>query len=281
MQILMLPALLLAAGCEDVSLATPEPVTIVISGSTTMRPVLEELADAFSRQYPEVLFDLRGGGSTLGEEQARARTVTLGATTLLPATDEAGTPVADSLQRVPIGLDGVAIVVHPTNPTRNLTLLNLRDLYSGAVLDWVQVGGSAGEILLVSREEGSGSRATFESRVMGDESVSLTAVVMPTAADVVAYVAETPSAIGYVSRAYVRDLLDADSANDDALGVRVVPVEGVLPTIETIARQAYFLIQPLYLVAADAPTGRVRQFLDFAVSPAGQEIVARYHAPIR
>lgn len=280
---LVLPLLLalLAAGCDDVSLNTPEPVTLVISGSTTMRPVLEELSDAFSRQYPEVLFDLRGGGSTLGEEQARARTVTLGASTLLPPTDESGTPVADDLQRVPIGLDGVAIVVHPTNPTPNLTLLNLRDLYAGTVLDWVQVGGDSGEILLVSREEGSGTRTTFESRVMGEEPVSLTAVVMPTAADVVAYVAETPAAIGYVSRAYVRDLLDADSANDAAVGVRVVPVEGVLPTIETIARQGYFLIQPLYLVARDAPTGRVRQFLDFAVSPAGQEIVARYHAPVR
>jgi phosphate transport system substrate-binding protein len=280
--LIALLGMLLAGGCADLSLSTPEPVTIVIAGATAMRPVLRDLTDAFSRQYPEVLFDLRGGGSTLGEEQARDGSVTLGASTLLPPMDEeSGEPVDDGLRRVPIGLDGLALIVHESNPITNLTLLQTRDIFAGKVLNWVQLGGKESEIQLVSREEGSGSRDTFETRVMGDESVSLTAVVMPTPTDVIEYVAEHPTAVAYVSAAVVRSLMDEDPANDGTAGVRVVALEGALPTLATIREQSYFLIQPIYLLSATEPAGRVRQFLDFAVSPAGQEIVARYHAPVR
>jgi phosphate transport system substrate-binding protein len=280
--LIALLGMLLAGGCADLSLSTPEPVTIVIAGATAMRPVLRDLTDAFSRQYPEVLFDLRGGGSTLGEEQARDGSVTLGASTLLPPMDEeSGEPVDDGLRRVPIGLDGLALIVHESNPITNLTLLQTRDIFAGKVLNWVQLGGKESEIQLVSREEGSGSRDTFETRVMGDESVSLTAVVMPTPTDVIEYVAEHPTAVAYVSAAVVRSLMDENPANDGTAGVRVVALEGALPTLATIREQSYFLIQPIYLLSATEPAGRVRQFLDFAVSPAGQEIVARYHAPVR
>ena len=278
-------ALLLGA-CEGISVNTPEPTTIVIAGSTTMRPVLGALAEAFSRQCPDVLFDLRGGGSSLGEEQARAGQVDLGASTLLPPRNDAGEPAVDGLLRVPIGLDGLAVIVHSTNPVQGLSLIQLRDLFAGNVLDWVQLGGNEGEVLLVSREEGAGSRTNFEARVMGDEGVSLTAVVMPTSADVVAYVAATPQAIGYVSRAYVRQLIDgtpetSTPGGSEQLGVRVLEVEGRLPTIEAVKEQTYALIQPLYLMTAGRPQGRISQFLDFAGSPAGQQIVARFDAPIR
>lgn len=270
-----------AAACEGISVNTPAPTTIVIAGSTGMRPALRALADAFTRQRPDVLFDLRGGGSTLGEEQVRAGQITLAASTLLPPRSSSGEPAKDGLSRFPIGLDGVAIIVHPTNKVVQLSLTQLKDLYAGTVLDWVQLGSDEGEVLLVSREEGSGARATFEARVMGDAAVSLTAVVMPTSGDVVAYVATTPQAIGYVSRAYITDLLDSDPGNDAAVGVRVLPIEGRLPTAESVKEQTYALIQPLYLISAQEPKGRVRQFLDFAVSPTGQQIVARYDAPIR
>lgn len=271
----------LIAGCAGFSVATPTPTTIVIAGATSMRPVLRALTEAFSRQYPDTLFDLRGGGSLLGEEQARAGQVTLAASVLLAPRDPATNALLeDGLRRVPIGLDGIAVVVHPTNDVAGLSLVQLRDLYAGTVLDWVQLGDE-GEVLLVSREEGSGSRVAFEARVMGESPVSLAAVVMPTSIDVVTYVSQNPHAIGYVSRAFVRDLLDDDPANDEAVGVRVVPVEGMLPLLPEVKEQRYPLITPLYLVSRDEPQGRVRQFLDFVASPAGQAIVAQFHAPIR
>jgi phosphate transport system substrate-binding protein len=285
------------AGCGDVTISTPEPVTVTVAGSTAMRPVLQALTAEFSRRHPNVVFDLRGGGSSLGEEQARAGQATLGASTLLdpaaapadpdavPGAPGSAPPTPDRLQRIPIGVDGLAVVVHATNDVANLTLLQLRDIYSGEVPDWVQLGGDEGEILLVSREEGSGSQRTFLDRVMGDEPMSLTAVVMPTGGDVVEYVGQNPQAIGYVSRANVTELLrppgvGTPTPTPAATGVRVMPVEGLLPTTDNLLNQAYFLLQPLYLVSNGPPQGVARQFVDFVLSPAGQEIVARYHAPL-
>lgn len=265
----LLAALLLTTGCEAVAVSTPQPTVITIAGATAMRPVLRDLTAAFSQRRPDTLFDLRGGGSTLGQEQAAAGTVSLGATTLLAPDD--GEP-ADGLMRFPIGLDGIAVVVHPSNDVAGLSLVQLRDIYAGDVLNWMQLGGRDGEILLVSREEGSGTRTNFEERVMGDVPVSLTAVVMPTGEDVVDYVSRHPDAIGYVSMAYTHN------ADDRA---RVVSVEDELPTLASVREQRYPLLQPLYLVSATQPTGRVQQFIDFVLSPTGQQIVARFHAPIR
>ena len=276
------------AGCdESVNVAPEQPTTITIAGATSMRPLLIELTDQFSRQHPSVLFDLRGGGSQLGEAQAADGLVTLAASTLQPE-QEVVTPdasvVADPLRRTLIGLDGLAIILHPSTRVDNLTLLQLTDIFSGRVLNWRAVGGGEQEIQLVSREEGSGARRSFEDRVMGDRPVSLTAVVMPTSADVVDYVATHPGAIGYVSRAYVTDTLDdtpEEGEADPVARVRVSAVEGLLPTVDALRSQSYILLQPLYLVGASDPQPRVRQFLDFVLSPAGQEIVARHHAPLR
>lgn len=276
-------------GCEEtISVAPEPPTTITIAGATSMRPLLLELTEQFSRQHPSVVFDLRGGGSVLGEAQAASGLATLAASTLQPE-QEVVTPdasaAADPLRRTLIGLDGLAIILHPSTRVENLTLLQLADIFSGRILNWRAIGGGEQEIQLVSREEGSGARRSFEERVMGDRPVSLTAVVMPTSADVVDYVATHPGAIGYVSRAYVTDVLavaaPAESENVPAQRVRVSAVEGLLPTADALRSQSYFLLQPLYLIGAGEPQPRVRQFLDFVLGPAGQEIVARFHAPLR
>lgn len=122
---------------------------------------------------------------------------------------------------------------------------------------------------------------------MGDERVSLTAVVMPTSEDVVDFVAKNPAALAYVSRSHVVDWIpgeereSTEGAEPPPAPVKVLRVEGLYPTRDAIASQEYALTQPLYLITNGAPAGRVRQFIDFVLSPAGQAIVARYHAPIR
>jgi phosphate transport system substrate-binding protein len=301
-----LGAAALLAACDTAAVSTPAPVTITVAGSTAMRPVLRELTEEYARQHPNVLFSLRGGGSTLGEQEARDGEVTIGASTLFPpdgqadsvqvaalATPAPVTPISptvagvtDSLVRTPIGIDGLAVIVHPENSVTELSLLQLRDLYSGRVIDWQALGSDVGEVVLVSREDGSGSRLLFEQRVMGAERVSLTAVVMPTSEDVVSYVAKNPQAIGYVSRGHVAQLIaeedDLPSAGvADEPAIKVLRIEGQLPSRQNLASQTYPLTQPMYLVTKVVPTGRIRQFVDFALSPAGQSIVARYHVPIR
>ena len=265
---------LLLSGCAQAAVVAPTPVTVTIAGSTEMRPVLTELTIAYSQRHPNVLFSLRGGGSILGEVWLEKGQVDLAASTSFP-TDEA-TP-AQSM-RVPIGLDGVAVIVHPSNPVQALTLAQLQNLYSGQALDWQDVGGEAGEIALVSREDGSATRLLFEERVMGEERVTLTAVVMPTSEDVVRFVARYPQAIGYVSRAYV---LAGGPLAEEMPPVRVVALEGRTPTQADIVNQSYYLTRPLFLLRRTADVARLQPFIDFVLSPAGQEIVDRYHVRIR
>jgi phosphate transport system substrate-binding protein len=275
----LLLLVLLLTGCAQASVVAPTPITITIAGSTEMRPVLDELTAAYSERHPNVLFAIRGGGSILGETWLENRRIDLAASTRLP--DEDAPPA--TIMRIPIGLDGVSVIVHPDNPVTDLTLAQLRDIYSGKTLDWQDVGGEFGDILLVSREDGSATRMLFESRVLDEERVTLTAVVMPTSEAVVDYVAEHPSAIGYVSRAYVLadELLPADGGQESLAGVHLVAVEGRLPTSEEIRAQRYHLTRPLFLLRRQADSARLQAFIDFVLSPVGQEIVARYHIPIR
>lgn len=302
---------LLLGACTPSVVATSSPVTIRIAGSTAAAPALRDLTEAYSRHHPNVAFDIRGGGSTLGEEWIAAGEYDMVVSTLfaesnqLLSTAEAQTPVAregaagsaatppgsapsapPSLQRPSqtalirslIALDGLAIVVHPANKVESLTPLQLRDLYSGHLLNWGEVDGRDEEVLLVSREDGSGARALFETRVMGDEPVSLTAVVMPTHADVVQYVAAHPQAVGYVSRGHVSNILTGADADPP---VRVLAVDGVYPLIENLRNQTYAFVYPLHLIIRRESSPQAKRFLEFVLSPPGQEIISRYHAPIR
>lgn len=310
------------SACAQTGVTTPTPVVVEIAGATSMHPMLEEMATEFTSRHSSIIVVLHGGGSALGEMRVSRGALDLAASTLMQddaqksaaPTDEdvaAGadvetgadpliqmaTPNAnpattidkgeETLQRAPIGIDGIAVVVHDDNPTTDLTAQQLQDLYSGRILDWRELDGFEGEVRLVSREDGSGTRRAFESRVMGDKDVSLTAVVMPTSRDVIDYVSKNPFAIGYVSSAFTHELpAQTDSGNSAAESagtshIRVVAIDGVLPTDETIRDQSYPLIQPLYLIRDSSPPQWTRQFIDFALSPAGQAIVDRHHVPIR
>jgi len=270
----LLFSLLLAVGCAQTAVVAPTPLVITIAGSTEMEPVLAELTAAYSTLHPNVLFIVRGGGSLLGRVQLENRQVDLAASTAFPSTEE--TPTA--FVHIPIGLDGVAVIVHPDNAVTGLTLAQLRDLYSGRLLDWQAVGGQSGGVLLVSREDGSATRILFEERVMDGEGVALTAVVMPTSEDMVEYVAEHPNAVGYVSRAYV---MSDGAFGEETAPVRPVAIESRLPIQQEIATQSYYLTRPIFLIHRTSDVDQLQPFLDFILSPAGQEIVARYHVRIR
>lgn len=290
-----LAVMLALVGCQPLEGAPAKTTVIRIAGASAMQPVLYDLTTAFTHQHPTVFFELAGGDSTIGEERLFAAQIDLAASTLISPT----TPVVlvqgrreRTVSRTPIGLDGLALVVHASNAITNLTTVQVQALYSGRLLTWAEVGGPPDDVLLLSREDGSGSRQLFEERLMGEERVSLTAVVMPTNADIVAYVAKHPNAIGYVSRAYVVAVIDqatqpnllpveAQAPTPAAPLVKVVALDGQLPTQQAIQTQSYPLIQPLYLVGRTRPAGWLQQFIDFTLSPAGQTIVARYHARVR
>jgi len=261
----VLLAVSLLTACANLSATTPIPVTLRISGSTSMTPVLRDLARAYQSSHTYVLVDIRGGGSAVGLSELQAGNADLAAVSW--RSEHNHLPVG--LQAVPIARDAIAIVVHPHNTLPGLTMLQIRALYRGEALDWAALGGPAGEPVIISREDGSGTRAAFETLVMGGDRVTLNALVMPGTQAVIDYVASHRAAIGYASMAALTDQ------------VRAVLVEGVDPTPANVRAGSYHLTRPLYLCTPAPVPAETQDFLDFVLSPVGQAIIARHHVPLR
>ena len=267
------------------AVSSPAPVTLTIAGSTEMRPLLIEMTSVYKEHNPKVQFTLLGGGSQIGEQRLASGQIDIAASTA--AYPDAQIPAG--LVRIPIGLDGIAVVVHSENPVEALTLVQIRDLFGGRALNWEEVGGAAGEVLLVSREDGSATRELFEERVMDANQVALTAVVMSTSSNVVEYVASHRDAIGYVTSAYLlqngmpfavsgENTSTADSAERT---VKAVSIEGRVPFGADLANFQYPLARALYLLFPQSSDPSIRKIVEFVRSEEGQAIIARFHAPIR
>jgi phosphate transport system substrate-binding protein len=259
--LLMLSALLGACGEP---LSTPEPVFLKAAGSTAMRPLVSDLAAAFGQQTPLVSLEVSGGGTQFGLESLRAGEVDLALASWLPPDLEPG------WQATAIARDGITIIVHPSNPLDGLGLLQLRDLYSGRAFEWEAVGGQAaqGPAQPVSREEGSGTRAAYETLVMEGIRVTPRAVVALSSQAVVDYVAAHPEAIGYVSMAFASP------------EVKVLKIEGELPTSQAVVQGSYPLSRELWFVTAASPSAAVQDLIRFVRGPAGRRIVGQRHAPL-
>jgi phosphate transport system substrate-binding protein len=262
--LLLLAGPLMACG-EPV--ATPEPVFLEAAGSTSMSPLVTELAVAYSEQAPLVSLEVRGLGTQFGLDALRAGKVDLALASRL--LDD----LPSDWQATAIARDGMAVIVHPDNPVDGLGLLQLQDLFSGRVYEWEAVGqGQAqagGEVQIVSREEGSGTRSAFESLVLDDRQVTPLAVVAPSSRAVVDFVAAHPNAIGYVSMGYATP------------SVKVLKIEGQLPTTKAVGEGSYPLTRELWLVSAKPASGAVKAFLNFVLGPAGQQIVGRNYGRIK
>jgi phosphate transport system substrate-binding protein len=258
----MLVAVLAACGEP---LATAEPIFLQATGSTAMKPLVSELAAAFDEQSTAVSLEVTGLGTHYGLEALRRGETDLALVSWLPEDLDPG------WQAVAIARDGIAVIVHPVNPVDGLGLLQLRDLFSGRVDEWEAVGGrrTQGVVQPVSREEGSGTRMGFEALVMEGQKVTPLAVVASSSQAVVDYVASHPNAIGYASMGYLSP------------EVKALKIEGELPTPETAGRGSYALTRELWLVTPVPPSEAVQEFVDFALGPAGQQIVGLRYGRIR
>lgn len=229
-----------------------------------MAGALTELAAAFEADHPNVLVEVGGGGSAMGWEQLRRGAADVAALSWL--SDQV--VVAEGFRVAAVASDGIAVIVHPSNPITDATTLQLRSLFAGEILDWGALTTAQGQPAIVSREDGSGTRAAFESVIMGDRRVTLNAQVMPTSRSVVDYVATHPLAVGYVTF----DRL--------APSVRAVPVEGIAPAREHVASGAYPVIRTLYLALREPAEPAADAFVNHALSAKGQRILSEHHAPL-
>lgn len=177
-------------------------------------------------------------------------------------------PADSPLWAAPLGQDGIAIIVHPSNDVTGLTTEQLRRIYQGHVANWQEVGGDDHDLIVISREDGSGTRAEFERLMMGERRTTQSAQIAPSSAAMVASVARQPGSIGYVSMGYVSG------------SVRAVPVDGIALTADTVFDNEYPLRSTLYIAGQDEPEDHYLFFIAWAQSREGQAVTARRYAPM-
>ncbi len=237
--------------------------TIVIAGSTSVQPLSEELAAVFMDQYPDVTIEVQGGGSSVGVKSAADGIADIGA---------ASREIKDSekslgLDEYVIAKDGIAVVVNPDSNIEDLTMEQIQKIYTGEITNWSAVGGSDANIVVVTREEGSGTRGAFIEITGVDgadgDMTTENALVQPSTGAVKQTVATTPDSIGYISL----------GALDDT--VKGIKVEGVDVSVDNILDNSYKISRPFNYLTNGAVPEVVQAFLDFIFSVEGQEIVAQ------
>jgi len=246
--------------------ANPTPAglsgRISVAGSTTVQPLAEKLAKAFQAQNPNVQIDIQGGGSSVGVKSAGEGTANIG-TVSREVTKEELQKYAD-LKVFIIAQDGIAIVTHPGVPVSNLTKSQVRDIFAGKITNWKDVGGPDKPIVVVSREEGSGTRGAFEELVMGKDAVIFDKAILQASNGAVrTTVSTTPNSVGYLSFGY----LDRS--------VKALSIEGVEATEANAASGKYPVVRPLIMLTKGEPTGVVKAWLDYILSAEGQALVSK------
>jgi phosphate transport system substrate-binding protein len=239
-----------------------------LAGSTTVQPLAQSLAEAYMEMHPDVEIDVQGGGSSVGVKSAAEGTTPIGmASRALKDSEMEEYPdlIAHTIAR-----DGIAIVVHPDVPVDGLSLDEVRQIFAGEITNWSEVGGPDENIVVVSREEGSGTRAAFEEMVMGEEALIVdTALLQPSNGAVKTTVSTTPFSVGFLSFGYLDE------------SVRALAIDGVEPTVANAQSDEYPVVRPLNLVTKGEPTGLAKDFLDFIMSDEGQAIVAEEYIPVK
>ncbi|MBS5933835.1 MAG: phosphate ABC transporter substrate-binding protein [Clostridiales bacterium] len=234
--------------------------TVVITGSTSVDKILNDMIDEFQAINPDVTINYTGTGSSAGIADTIAGSNDLGASSREVKEEEK----ADNIKEVVFAHDGIAVITNPANPVADISVENLAKIYSGEITNWNQLGGNDAPIVIVSREGASGTRSAFEELIKLEDAGGLTedAMVVEGNGNVQTSVAGNENAIGYVSFSFIDDT------------VKALTVESVEATAENAKAGSYPLSRPfLFVYDENNYTSQTQAFVEFALSEDGQSYV--------
>ena len=238
--------------------------TIVIDGSTTVGPLAKSFANYFTKKYG-VRVTVSESGSGNGAKSLINGSCTIASMSramkepeIAAARKKGVNPVANV-----IALDGLSMVVHPSNPVRSLTKAQITNIYRGTITNWREVGGPNARIVVIQRESNSGTEEAFRELVIGKEvQIIGGAETQSSNGAIKTRVSTTPSAIGFIGLGFVDR------------SVKIIGVDGVFPTVTTVKNGSYKVTRPLYFYSNGQPSGSLKQFIDLSKTADGKRMIS-------
>jgi phosphate transport system substrate-binding protein len=232
--------------------------SVTISGSTSVEKVGNALAEEFMALNSSVEVTYEGIGSSGGVKNAKNGVTQLGTASRNLKTEEKEWGFTELI----LAYDGIAIISNPENGVEGVTVDQVRAIYRGEITNWSQIGGADAEIVVVSREDGSGTRGAFEEIIGFEGELKEGALIADGNGNVQSTVAANPLSIGYVSFTYINDT------------VKPILVDGTTPTVENVVSSEYGVARPFMIVYMEENmTDAAKAFVEFAMSSEGQDII--------
>ena len=243
----------------------PERTSIKIKGSDTMLYLTKQLAEEYMKKNTAVSIYVEGGGTAAG-----IRSFVIGETDICTASrtfkGEEVKILADHFKSVGISFiiakDALTIYINPENKVRNFTLEQLKQIFTGKITNWKELGGDNSRIVVLNRNPNSGTYLYFKEHVLSGEEYSPDVVTKPTTASIVDEVIADKNAIGYGGIGYQRDSTGAS-------------VEGIQPTEANVRNNTYPISRYLYFYTQNTPSGIIKDFIDWVIGPEGEKVIEK------
>jgi phosphate transport system substrate-binding protein len=245
--------------------------TIIVKGSDTLLIVAQQWAEEYMNQHTGVIISVGGGGSGVGLTALIDGTTDIADASREIKDSEIISAKANAVDPVEwiVGLDGISIVAHPTNPVTELTLEELEKIYNGTYTNWSQIGGNDAIIITYGRQSTSGTYEFFREFVLHKANYRSDNRELAGNAEIVQSVQSDVNGIGYVGVAYTKQ-----GVNVKVLNIKTSPtVPAYEPTVENIASGAYPIARKLYIYTNGIPTGTLSDYISFILGPKGQQIL--------
>ena len=258
--------------------ATPPQAGAYIQnkGSDTLVNLALAWAEKYQNEHPEISISVTGGGSGTGLTALVNKTVDIANASRQIKPEELSAAKAEGLnpQEFVVARDAIAVIVNPENPVKHLTLEQLSKIYRGEINNWSEVGGEDRPIVRLSRETNSGTHVYFLESVVRlgnskDKAIfSRDTLLLPSSEGIIAEVRDNPNAIGYDGLGYVTPEVKVLAIS----GVEK-PNDFVIPSAVTVNNNTYVISRDLYMYTQNSPTGAIKDYLDWILSPEAQKIV--------